>query len=356
MPLASAHESLVLHNWDTTNQNVPRSLVLDSYVLGRGSFGTTWMGHLLAADEIVLTNVAVKCLDLSETDAWSLYNGMLEAIELPGFAPHPNLVQLRGYETARLASRGTVAVWRWGVHEVAFKSSVIDCDLFGGVEHKGVGIRLGQGGVHQKHTCKGYWSGVIEGCLHWRHAVIMELCEGNLEWFCQRPDLHAHERLKLMEQVAAGCAHLARGGNVHANLKMQNILILNHVAKVADFGFSLRARIAGMHDDRSAESTAESTTEKDDVYSFGHIMLRTFCLGKCQVPVDQAQAAALVAKAWEHSDPGVSDKHCNEAAKWICKSVEVRAKKRPSFATIGGQLKSLREAVENCTQSLSQPT
>eukprot|EP00971_Amphidinium_carterae_P142289 2818741-Amphidinium_carterae.1 len=61
-----------------------------------------------------------------------------------------------------------------------------------------------------------------------RRAIVMELCEGDLEWYRRRgpgETLGVAGQVELMEQASGGCAWVAKKNFVHRDLKMQNILI-----------------------------------------------------------------------------------------------------------------------------------
>eukprot|EP00971_Amphidinium_carterae_P161440 3201121-Amphidinium_carterae.1 len=98
----------------------------------------------------------------------------------------------------------------------------------------------------------------------------MELCKYNMARYRDNAALCVSEQIELMEQVAAGCAWVARSGGIHGNLKMENILIsetmdpgrIKRIAKVADFG--LGSNILPM----VPETEAGHLTESSDVYTF----------------------------------------------------------------------------------------
>eukprot|EP00971_Amphidinium_carterae_P347869 6490105-Amphidinium_carterae.1 len=224
-------------------------------------------------------------------------------MELPGHAPHPNLVQLLTYED----ERGPMCV---------------------------------------KHSTRR------------RCAIVMELCECNLEQFRSATAVCVPDQLELLGNVAAGCAWIVCQGGIHGNLKMQNVLIAKtqdavtqpkkRVAKVADFGCGAHGADVDFRDFYMApEALLGRSSEKSDVYSFGHIMLRTFCPGSRQVPT-QPELAEWLAGEWKSTHPCLPSQLCEAAASWICKSVDACPDNRPSFTRARERLSLLQESAERC--------
>eukprot|EP00971_Amphidinium_carterae_P230311 4570669-Amphidinium_carterae.1 len=126
-----------------------------------------------------------------------------------------------------------------------------------------------------------------------RCGIVMELCEGDLLWFrSEGPGvwLHASEQVELMEKAAIGCCWIAEKHLVHRDLKMQNILVAKtqagsesrYVPKIADFGLaeqrtSLRMGREGTLAYMAPEAHDGCCSEKSDVFSFGHVMIGTYC-------------------------------------------------------------------------------
>eukprot|EP00971_Amphidinium_carterae_P022079 435596-Amphidinium_carterae.1 len=126
-------------------------------------------------------------------------------------------------------------------------------------------------------------------CDEERRAIVVELCDFNLEWLRVKVALDVSEQVSLMRQIAVGCVWIVHQRAIHGNLTMQNILIAKtpdaqiaegkarYVAKVADCGLALRGSSTGADADpkaghRAPETQSGAHSEKSDVYSFGHIL------------------------------------------------------------------------------------
>jgi serine/threonine protein kinase len=70
--------------------------------------------------------------------------------------------------------------------------------------------------------------------------IIMEFCnEGDLAGYLRkRSRLSEEEACRLLADIVAGFAEMARSGYLHRDIKLANILLKNGTAKIADFGFA----------------------------------------------------------------------------------------------------------------------
>eukprot|EP00971_Amphidinium_carterae_P275909 5474873-Amphidinium_carterae.1 len=243
----------------------------ENSLLGKGTFGTTWLGRLHSLDKRRTEQVAVKLpktSEISEVDAWSFQEEAMKlaSITLPGGVPHPYLIQLLAY--------------------------------------------------------------VPERC-----AIVMELCECDLQKFRSKEGkgatLCASKQVALMEQVGAGCAWIVAKSLVHRDLKMQNILMVKgkdpggnekYVPKIVDFGLaerrtSLIMGLAGTRAYMAPEALAGHCSEKSDLYSFGHVMLRTFCPGRdLYFLCLEKEIADWLARDWSQTDSCVTEAHCKDSS------------------------------------------
>ena len=71
-------------------------------------------------------------------------------------------------------------------------------------------------------------------CLGW--ITIMEKADENLRRILKEEKLGVEERKKIVEGIANGHYYLKMVGIQHFDLKMENILIMNGVPKIIDFG------------------------------------------------------------------------------------------------------------------------
>eukprot|EP00971_Amphidinium_carterae_P097735 1934142-Amphidinium_carterae.1 len=149
---------------------------------------------------------------------------------------------------------------------------------------------------------------------------------------------------------------------------MQNILVarvvnatgtLKHVPKIADFGLAqqrtgLTTTIAGTRVFMAPEAREGLCSEKTDVYSFGHVMFRTFCLNsEHHVRVEEkseADISSVLAKEWMLTNTRVTEKNCCDVAELIGKSFHPQAHERPSFFAVARELRRLRLSIGKAWQ------
>ena len=73
-----------------------------------------------------------------------------------------------------------------------------------------------------------------EDCLGW--ITIMEKAEEDLRTILKEEKIGIEERKKIAEGIANGFIYLAKIGIGHFDRKMENILMLNGIPKIIDFG------------------------------------------------------------------------------------------------------------------------
>eukprot|EP00971_Amphidinium_carterae_P174049 3449963-Amphidinium_carterae.2 len=206
-----------------------------------------------------------------------------------------------------------------------------------------------------------------------RCAIVMELCEGHLQWFRTKGPgvkLAVSKQVELMEQAGGGCCWIVAQHLVHRDLKMENILISKtvdaggnekFVPKIADFGLAERRSssamgIAGTKVYMAPEAHDGWFSESSDVYSFGLVMLRTFCPERIRL-VDRInvheQGESWLAGAWKRIDAWITDHHCKDGAACICKCTQTNMLERPSFLALVRKLRALRLDIERARRAVT---
>ncbi|CAN6565703.1 unnamed protein product [Malus baccata var. baccata] len=83
-------------------------------------------------------------------------------------------------------------------------------------------------------------------------CIVQELCDGTLKEHLSNgtiKKLSAEERLIILQQITEGLKYLHSKNFVHADLKPDNVLVLDETWKVSDFGL---AHAIGVGDDFAA--------------------------------------------------------------------------------------------------------
>jgi len=132
--------------------------------------------------------------------------------------------------------------------------------------------------------------------------LVMEFVDGISEE--KQPPRTFQKAVDIFHQVAAALAHMHDRGFVHADMKPNNIMVMDGVAKIIDLGQSckigtVKERIQGTPDYIAPEQVhRRAITPKTDIYNLGATMYWT--LTRKAIPTALASQDSLVGSREDH--------------------------------------------------------
>lgn len=132
--------------------------------------------------------------------------------------------------------------------------------------------------------------------------LVMEFVDGISEE--KQPPRTFEKAVDIFHQVAEALAHMHDRGYVHADMKPNNIMVMDGVAKIIDLGQSckigtVKERIQGTPDYIAPEQVhRRAITPKTDTYNLGATMYWT--LTRKAIPTALAQGDSLVGSLDDH--------------------------------------------------------
>jgi serine/threonine protein kinase len=132
--------------------------------------------------------------------------------------------------------------------------------------------------------------------------LVMEFVDGISEE--KQPPRTFQKAVDIFHQVATGMAHMHDRGYVHADMKPNNIMVMDGVAKIIDLGQScqigtVKERIQGTPDYIAPEQVhRRAITPKTDIYNLGATMYWT--LTRRAIPTALASQDSLVGSREDH--------------------------------------------------------
>ncbi len=177
--------------------------------------------------------------------------------------------------------------------------------------------------------------------------LVMEFVDGISEE--RQPPRTFQKAVDIFHQVASALAHMHDRGFVHADMKPNNIMVMDGVAKIIDLGQSckigtVKERIQGTPDYIAPEQVhRRAITAKTDIYNLGATMYWT--LTRKAIPTALASQDSLIGSREDHMiekappaielNPRIHPK-LNEL---IMQCIEVDPEKRPeSMHTVADRL------------------